>query len=332
MKTIFSAIQPTNNLTIGNYIALKSFMKRQENKCYFSVADLHALTIPRDPKELADKVRRLYALFLVAGVDRKKSTLFVQSHVSAHSELSWIITCSSYMGELNRMTQFKDKSHKMKSIPTGIFVYPNLMAADILLYDTDIVPVGADQKQHVEITRDLAERINAKYGKVFTIPKPEIAKLDEGSKIMSLDDPENKKMSKSNPNLNSKIGMDYSAKQIKTAISKAVTDSEGVIRFDTKAKAGISNLMIIHSQFSHKSIAEIEKHYSGVGYGEFKKDIINLITEEIQETQKQIEDLIKSSDLDKYMKEGKEEAEHKANAVLSRVQQAMGLKSSASKF
>lgn len=325
MKTVFTGIQPTNDLTIANYLALKSFVKQQDHSnCFFSIVNLHAITFPKDPAELLQRTRDLFALYIVAGVDPEKSCLFVQSDVPAHSELSWLITCSSYMGELSRMTQFKDKSSKMKSIPTGVFMYPVLMAADILLYDTDIVPVGADQKQHVEIARDLAERMNNKYGDIFVIPKPEIAKQHEGAKIMALDDP-SIKMSKSNPNINSKIGMNYTEKQIKTAISRAVTDSEAVVRYDEKNKPGVSNLMVIHSCFSGLSILEIEKKFEGQGYGAFKKDLTSVVTEEVLKVQGQVADITGSGKIDQLMELGKKKAQERALPVLNRVKKALGL-------
>ncbi len=331
MKTFFTGIQPTNDLTIGNYLSLKNFLKQQDSfHPIFCVVNLHAITLPQDPKTLREKVERLFALYLAAGVDTEKSTLFVQSDVPEHTELSWLLTCNSYMGELNRMTQFKDKISNLKggdnvSIPAGLYMYPVLMAADILLYDTDVVPVGADQKQHVELARNIAERFNNKYGKTFVVPEPLIAKVEEGAKILSLDDPEHKKMSKSNPNKLSKIGVNYTPAEVKASISKAVTDSEGTIRYAPEEKAGVSNLMVIHSKFSGLTIPEIEKKYSGLGYGVFKKDIIELVSDELTAVQSKVEDILASGELPELMKQGAEAAREKASAVVKRTKNAMGL-------
>lgn len=330
MKRLFTGIQPTNDLTIGNYLSLKNFLKRQyDQTSLFCVVDLHAITLAHDPKTLREKVDRLMALYIAAGVDTKKSVLFVQSDVPEHTELSWLLTCNSYMGELNRMTQFKDKTAKMNqgdqvSIPTGIYMYPVLMAADILLYDTDYVPVGADQKQHVELARNLAERFNNKYGQTFVVPEPVIAKVDEGSKILALDDP-SKKMSKSNPNRLSKIGMDYTPEEIKSSISKAVTDSEGVIRYAPEEKPGVSNLMVIYSKFSGLSIPEVELKFQGSGYGNLKKELIGLIGGELAEMQKKIDEILSSGVIADLRASGAKAAREIAVPVLERVKRAMGI-------
>lgn len=348
-KTFFTGIQPTNDLTIANYAFLKQFLQKQrDDEGYFCVVDLHALTLPKDPLALKEMIDRLYALYVVCGVDLTKSTLFVQSHVPQHSELAWLLTCNSYMGELNRMTQFKDKvaglggnaeeaseseagvERKARannvSIPTGLYMYPVLMAADILLYDVDYVPVGADQKQHVELTRNIAERMNQKFGSLYKVPEPVIAKAEEGAKIMSLDLPGEKKMSKSSTVKNSKIGMNYTAAEIKTAISKAVTDSEGQVRYAPTEKPGVSNLMVIHSTFSGLSIPEIETRFEGQGYGALKKDLTELITTEVLDVQQKIEALVKSGDLRDMMAEGAEKAKRKASEVLLRTQKALGIR------
>ncbi len=332
MKTLFTGIQPTNDLTIGNYLSLKNFLKKQDDyKCFFCVVNLHAITLPKDPKTLKEKVERLYALYLAAGVDTKKSTIFVQSDVPEHSELSWLLTCNSYMGELNRMTQFKDKISNLKggdnvSIPAGLYMYPVLMAADILLYDTDVVPVGADQKQHVELARNIAERFNNKYGQTFIVPEPVIAKAEEGSKVMSLDNPAEKKMSKSNPNKFSKIGVNYTPDEVKKSISKAVTDSEGVVRYDPVEKPGVSNLMVIHSKFSGMTLPEIEQKYAGVGYGAFKKDITEVVADELTSVQTKVEEILASGELSVLMAEGAKSARETASVVLKRTQEAMGIR------
>lgn len=330
MKTLFTGIQPTNELTIGNYLSLKNFLKKQyDQKSLFCVVNLHAITLAHDPHTLKEKADRLFALYMAAGVDTEHSILFVQSDVPEHTELSWLLTCNSYMGELNRMTQFKDKTSKMNqgdqvSIPTGIYMYPVLMAADILLYDTDFVPVGMDQKQHVELARNLAERFNHKYGQTFVVPEPVIAKADEGSKILALDDP-TKKMSKSNPNRLSKIGVDYSPAEVKSAISKAVTDSDGVVRYAPEEKPGVSNLMVIYSKFSGLSIAEVEKKFQGSGYGAFKKELTAIITDELTEIQKKVDEIISSGMIADVRASGAKAAREIAVPVLERAKRAMGI-------
>lgn len=330
MKTMFTGIQPTNDLTVGNYLSLKNFLARQfDFRSIFCVVNLHAITLPYDAQTLKEKTDRLFALYLAAGVDPEQSLLFVQSDVPEHTELSWLLTCSSYMGELNRMTQFKEKTAgigkgEQISIPTGIFMYPVLMAADILLYDTDIVPVGSDQKQHVELARNIAERWNNKYGEVFKIPEPLIAKAEEGSKVLALDDP-TKKMSKSNPNKLSKIGMNYTAAEIKASISRAVTDSDGVIAYDPEKKAGISNLMVLYSKFSGSDMREIERRFSGQGYGAFKKELTEMIQDALSKLQETSERIMKSGELESMKRSGAERAREIAVPVLERVKRAMGI-------
>ena len=269
MKRVFSGIQPTGNIHIGNYLgALKQFVELQDNSdCIYCIVDLHSITVPQDPKKLRESIRNVAALYLAVGVDPKKSTVFVQSDVPGHSELSWILTCCSYTGELSRMTQFKQKSKEKESAPTGLFMYPVLMAADILLYDTQIVPVGDDQKQHIELTRDLAVRINGKYGK-DTLVVPEGKYMKSGARIMALDEPTNK-MSKSAENEFSRISLLDPPNKIKKAIMRATTDSDGEVRFDVENKPGISNLLSIYSVFSGISIEQLEKKYQGSGYGDF---------------------------------------------------------------
>ncbi|MDO4754561.1 MAG: tryptophan--tRNA ligase [Bacillota bacterium] len=330
MKTLFTGIQPTNDLTVGNYLSLKNFLKKQDDlKSLFCVVNLHAITLNHDPQTLREKVDRLFALYMAAGVDIEKSILFVQSDVPEHTELSWLLTCNSYMGELNRMTQFKDKTAKINkgdqvSIPTGIYMYPILMAADILLYDTHYVPVGADQKQHVELARNIAERFNHKYGEIFVVPEPVIAKVDEGSKILALDDP-SKKMSKSNENKFSKIGVNYTADEIKASISKAVTDSDGVVRYAPEEKPGVSNLMVIYSKFSGLNISEVEKKFQGVGYGVFKKELTAVIADELGELQKKVNKIIASGEISRLRAGGAAAAREIAVPVLERAKRAMGI-------
>ena len=248
-KVILSGIQATGNLTLGNYIgALKNFAKLQdEYDCYYMIANLHALTVRRDPEELRTNTLKIIATYIAAGIDPDKSCIFIQSQVPEHSELTWVLNCYTYMGELNRMTQFKDKSAKhADNINSGLFTYPVLMASDILLYQPDLVPTGDDQKQHVEITRNIAERFNNLYGKTFEVPNPYIPKI--GARIMGLQDPTSK-MSKSTTNPNDSIFLIDTPEEITKKIKKAVTDSEGIVRYDVENKPGISNLMEIYGRY-----------------------------------------------------------------------------------
>src|SRR5574342_545498 len=264
MKTIFSGIQPSGTITLGNYIgALKQFVELQhEYNCFFCIVDQHAITVPQDRLVLRQNIRSLAALYLAVGIDPEKVTLFIQSEVPAHAQAGWMLQCVAYIGELERMTQFKDKSTGKEAVSAGLLTYPPLMAADILLYGTDLVPVGEDQKQHLELTRDLAERFNKKYNDIFTIPEVRIAKV--GARVMSLQDPL-KKMSKSDPNNKAFISMLDDPKQIEKKIKSAVTDSEGIVQYDKENKPGISNLISIYSILSKKSIADIEALYEGKG-------------------------------------------------------------------
>ena len=325
MKRVFSGIQPTGNIHIGNYLgALKQFVELQDNSdCIYCIVDLHSITVPQDPKKLRESIRNVAALYLAVGLDPKKSTVFVQSDVPGHSELSWILTCCSYTGELSRMTQFKQKSKEKESAPTGLFMYPVLMAADILLYDTQIVPVGDDQKQHIELTRDLAVRINGKYGK-DTLVVPEGKYMKSGARIMALDEPTNK-MSKSAENEFSRISLLDPPNKIKKAIMRATTDSDGEVRFDAENKPGISNLLSIYSVFSGISIEQLEKKYQGSGYGDFKKDLVEVVVDALAPIQQKYNDVMESGELDKILKEGAEKAGAIAQKTLRRVKENFGL-------
>ena len=264
-KVILSGIQATGNLTLGNYIgALKNFVKMQDDfDCNYMIANMHALTVRRDPEELRENTLKVLATYIAAGIDPKKSTIFVQSQVHEHAELGWVLDCYTYMGELSRMTQFKDKSAKhADNINAGLFTYPSLMAGDILLYQADIVPVGEDQKQHLEITRDLAERFNKIYGDTFKVPEPYIAK--SGARIMGLQDPTSK-MSKSSTIPNDTILLIDTPEEIMKKVKKAITDSEGIVKFDVENKPGVSNLMTIYSVIKNISIEDVEKEFEGKG-------------------------------------------------------------------
>ncbi|HML35873.1 MAG TPA: tryptophan--tRNA ligase [Bacillota bacterium] len=324
MKRVFSGVQPTGNIHIGNYLgALKQFVELQEdNDCIYCIVDLHSITLPQDPKVLKENILNVAALYLAVGLDPEKSIIFIQSMVPGHAELSWVLMCNSYTGELSRMTQFKQKSKDSESAPTGLFTYPILMAADILLYDTDVVPVGNDQKQHIEITRDLAERVNNKYGKTFVVPDGRF--LKEGARIMSLDDPSSK-MSKSAENIHSRISLLDDANKIKKSIMRATTDSEGSIRFDMENKPGVSNLVNIYSAFSGMGVAEIEKKYAGCGYGEFKKDLVDVATDAILPIQQRYNEIRKSQELIDILKDGAEKANAISEKTLKRVKEKFGL-------
>lgn len=324
MKTIFSGIQPSGMITIGNYIgALKQFVALQnEYNCYFCIADQHAITVPQDPKTLQKNIRSLAALYLAVGLDPNKATLFIQSEVPAHAQAAWMLQCISYIGELERMTQFKDKSAGKEAVSAGLLTYPPLMAADILLYSADLVPVGDDQKQHIELTRDLAERFNKKYNDIFTIPDIHLPKV--GARIMSLQEP-TKKMSKSDPNQKGFISMLDEPKQIEKKIKSAVTDSDGVVKFDKENKPGVSNLMSIYSIFGNISIEDLEKKYEGKGYGVFKTDLAEVIINALQPIQDRYKELIDSDELDNILDEGAEKAALVANKMLRKMEKAMGL-------
>ena len=324
MKRVFSGVQPTGNIHIGNYLgALKQFVELQEEMaCLYCIVDLHSITLPQDPKELRNHILDVAALYLAVGLDPKKSTIFVQSDVPGHSELAWILTCNSYTGELSRMTQFKQKSRGEESAPTGLFSYPLLMAADILLYDTDIVPVGNDQKQHIELTRDIAIRINNKYGDVFVVPDGRFLKA--GARIMALDEPTNK-MSKSAVNVHSRISLLDEPSKIKKSIMRATTDSDGEIRYDLENKPGVSNLLSIYSVFSGKSIVELESAYGGQGYGALKGDLVDLVCEKLQPIRERYHEIRNSEELTSSLRDGAERANAIAEVTMRRVKERFGL-------
>ncbi|WP_187143780.1 tryptophan--tRNA ligase [Bacillus tuaregi] len=324
MKTIFSGIQPSGTITLGNYIgALKQFVELQdEYNCYFCIVDQHAITVPQDPIVLRKNIRSLAALYLAVGLNPDKATLFIQSEVPAHAQAAWMMQCISYIGELERMTQFKDKSAGKDAVSAALLTYPPLMVADILLYSADLVPVGEDQKQHLELTRDLAERFNKKYNDIFTIPEVRIPKV--GARIMSLQDP-TKKMSKSDPNQKAFISLLDEPKQIEKKIKSAVTDSDGIVKYDIENKPGVSNLLSIYSIFSGKTIPEIESEYEGKGYGDFKGDLAKVVIEALSPIQQKYYDLMESSELDDILDKGAEKANQVASKMLKKMENAMGL-------
>lgn len=326
MSVIFSGIQPSGNLTLGNYLgALRNFTKVQdENECYYCVVNQHAITVPQDPKMLHERTRQLAAIYLAAGLNPEKAVLFVQSEVPEHVQLGWIMTTMSYVGELERMTQYKDKASKRgDSVPAGLLTYPPLMAADILLYQTNLVPVGDDQKQHLEITRDLAQRFNRVYGEdVFTIP--EILLGQDGTRVMSLQEP-TKKMSKSDDNQTATVYLLDTPKDIEKKIKRAQTDSDNAVRYDREAKPGISNLMDIFAALTDKSHEEIERAYAGQGYGTFKKDVAEATISVLEPIQKRYAELIDTPELDVILTKGAEKAREKASKTYETVTKAMGL-------
>ncbi|WP_127837019.1 tryptophan--tRNA ligase [Clostridium prolinivorans] len=323
-KVIFSGIQPSGELTLGNYLgAIKNWIKLQdEYECYFCVVDLHAITVKQEPKNLRARTLEVMATYIASGIDPKKNTIFIQSHVPAHSEAAWLLNCYTYMGELGRMTQYKDKSQKYgESVAAGLFNYPVLMAADILLYQTDLVPVGSDQKQHLELARDIAKRFNNTYSETFVIPEPYIA--PNGAKIMSLQEP-TKKMSKSDDNPNSYILIMDPPEVIRKKISRAVTDSIGVVKYRDE-QPGVKNLMTILSTLTGMSIDEIEKKYEGQGYAQFKKDVAEAIISELEPIQKKIKELLADKVyLESIYKAGAEKANYVALKTLRKMQKKIG--------
>ncbi len=324
MKTIFSGIQPSGTITIGNYIgALKQFVELQdEYNCYFCIVDEHAITVPQDPQVLRKNIRSLAALYIAVGLDPNKATLFIQSEVPAHAQAAWMMQCIAYIGELERMTQFKDKSSGKDAVSAALLTYPPLMVADILLYSAHLVPVGEDQKQHLELTRDLAERFNKKYAEIFTIPEVRIPKV--GARIMSLQDP-TKKMSKSDSNQKGFISMLDEPKQIEKKIKSAVTDSEGIVKYDVENKPGVSNLLSIYSIFSGKTINELEELYEGKGYGVFKGDLAGTIIESLSPIQQRYHELMESEELDEILDRGAQQANAVASKMVKKMENAMGL-------
>lgn len=325
-KILYSGMQATGKLTLGNYMgALKNWMTlNEEYECFFGVMDFHSLTVRQEPAEFRKRARDLFALYVAAGLDPEKNCIYFQSHVSSHAELSWILSCFTYMGELNRMTQFKDKAAKhADNINAGLYTYPVLMAADILLYQADVVPVGKDQLQHLEITRDIAQRFNSIYGDVFTIPEAYMGKA--GAKIMSLQDP-TRKMSKSDENANASVYLMDDADTVRRKFKRAVTDSEAEVRYDWDNKPGISNLMDIYGATTGKTTDEIEKEFAGKGYGDFKMAVGDAVAAMLTPMQTRFEELIKDKEyLDKMIKQNDEKAYYFSQKTLRKVKKKVGL-------
>ena len=323
-KTVFSGVQPSGNLTIGNYLgAIKNFAHfSEEYKTFYCVVDLHAITVRQVPAELRRRTYETLALYMACGLDPKKNTLFVQSHVPAHAELGWILDCYTMFGELSRMTQFKDKSAKnAQNINAGLFTYPALMAADILLYGTDVVPVGIDQKQHLELARDVAMRFNQVYGDTFTVPEEYISQ--DTMKIMSLAEP-TAKMSKSDPNQNAVVYILDKKDDVMRKFKRAVTDSDAVVRY-SEDKPGVSNLMTIYRAFTGKSYEDIEAEFAGRGYGDFKLAVGEACADGLAGVRSEFDRLIADKAyLESVMKAGADEASYYARKIMSKVRRKIG--------
>ncbi|MEX6262305.1 tryptophan--tRNA ligase [Staphylococcus haemolyticus] len=325
METLFSGIQPSGIPTIGNYIgALKQFADVQNDyDCYFCIVDQHAITVPQDKIKLRKQIRQLAAIYLASGINPEKATLFIQSEVPAHVQAGWMLTTISSVGELERMTQYKDKAQKrIDGIPAGLLTYPPLMAADIVIYNTNIVPVGEDQKQHMELTRNLVERFNSRYNDILV--KPEIRMPKVGGRVMSLQDP-TKKMSKSDGNQKNFISLldepNVAAKKIKSA----VTDSDGIIKFDRDNKPGISNLLTIYSSLTNESIKDLEAKYENEGYGKFKTDLSEIVKDFLINFQEKYNEFYNSDKLDDILDHGRDKAQKASFKTLKKMERAMGL-------
>ncbi len=329
MKTIVSGVQPSGKLTLGNYLgAIKNFVDLQNeaefDEFFVFVADLHAITIPKNPTELRQSIRNLAALYIACGLDPKKITLFIQSEVHEHAELGYLLQTITYIGELERMTQYKDKKVKQtEGVSSALLTYPVLMAGDILLYNANSVPVGQDQKQHLELTRTLAERFNFKFGETFNVPEPLIVKT--GAKIMSLQDP-TKKMSKSDVVEKASIFLDDEENIIRKKISSAVTDSDGLIKFDPVNKPGVSNLLTIMSCCTNESIDSIVARFEGKGYGEFKNAVADSVVTTLKPIQQKYKELLNDKTyIDSVLDEGAQKASYFARKTLSKVTRKMGI-------
>lgn len=323
-KRVLSCIQPSGMLTLGNYLgALKNWVSMQEEfDCTFAVADLHAITVRQEPAKLRSQIYSTYALLLALGIDPEKNTLFIQSHVAEHTALSWLLSCNTQFGEMSRMTQFKDKSQKHpENVNVGLFSYPVLMAADILLYKPDLVPVGHDQKQHLEIARDIAIRFNNKYGDVFTIPEPYIPKI--GARVMSLQDP-SKKMSKSDDNPNSWVAILDDKDTVIRKFKRAVTDSDACVKL-SEDKPGISNLITIYSAVTGKTADEVEKEFSGKGYGDFKLAVGETVADTLAPIKAEYDRIITDKKaLEALYREGAQKAEYIARKTYFKAMKKVG--------
>lgn len=323
MKRMLTGLQPTGVITLGNYIgAIKQMVKYQdEYESFIFVADLHAITVPKEKFNLKENTKSLIALYLACGIDPNKNTIFVQSQNEYHANLSWILECNTYFGELSRMHQFKEKSKGKENFTAGLFTYPVLMASDIIIYDTDYVPVGIDQKQHVEIARDIAERFNKKFGNTFIVPEPLISA--SGTKIMDLIEP-TRKMSKSSENQNGVIRLLDDLSVIRKKIMRATTDSESSIRYDEKNKPGISNLINIYSALTNKEVEEIENEFKNSNYGTFKKCVADVVVSEIEKIQSRYNEYLNGNLIDEILRKGAEKTRIYAKAKYEAVKNKIG--------
>lgn len=324
MKKILTGLQPTGVITLGNYLgAIKQMVKYQdEYESFIFIADLHSITVPQDPKELKENIKSLLALYLACGIDKEKNTIFIQSENEYHTNISWILECNTYFGELSRMTQFKDKSQKNTNFSAGLFTYPVLMASDILAYDIDYVPVGIDQKQHVEIARDIAIRFNKKYKETFKVP--DVLINESATKIMDLVNPD-KKMSKSSENQKGVIRLLDDPKTIRKKIMSATTDSETEVRYDPENKPGISNLINIYSALTNKTKEEIEQEMKGQNYGTFKSKVADETVKEIEKIQEKYHKIIESEELDEILNKGIEKTRELAKQKYELIKEKVGL-------
>lgn len=328
MKRIVSGIKPTGTLTLGNYIgAIQQFVALQkampEDEFFLFIADLHALTTPQEPKELRQRIKEIAGMYIACGLDPQRTVLYIQSEIKEHAELGYLLQCFTYMGELERMTQYKEKTNKKDVLLTSsLFTYPALMAADIILYDADYVPVGEDQKQHLELTRDIASRFNNRYGEFFTVPEPIIPKV--GARIMDLQDPY-KKMSKSDDTDKGYISLFDDPAIASKKIKSAITDSIGIVQFDPETQPGIANLLIIYSTLTKESIDAIIEKYKGLGYKEFKSDLAEIVSNKLNEIQSAYQAIVSSNMLDEILDRGKERAQLIAHKKLEKCKQKIGL-------
>lgn len=324
MKRMLTGLQPSGELTIGSLIGgiSGSVQYQNEYESFIFVPDMHAITVPQNPKELHERIKKNVALYIACGIDPKKNTIYIQSENFYHANLAWVLECNTYMGETSRMTQYKEKSQNMENIPVGLFTYPILMAADILLYDADLVPTGIDQKQHIELARNIATRFNNKYGDTFNIPEPMISKTN--AKIMDLQNP-TKKMSKSTQNPKGIIYLLDTDETIRKKIASATTDSDNQVKYDVENKPGISNLLTIYAYFKKMSIEDTEKHFNSSNYKDFKTEVADAIIEGLAPIKKRYEELINSEKLDKILDEGREKVMKIAEKKIKEVYQKVGL-------
>ncbi len=324
MKRILTGLQPTGVITLGNYVGAIRKMKQLQDEydSFIFVADMHAITIPQDREQLPKNIRSLVALYLACGIDPKKNTIYIQSENIYHANVSWMLECNSYYGELSRMTQFKDKSRKNANFTVGLLTYPVLMAADIIIYDADYVPVGVDQKQHVELARDIAIRFNKKYGDTFKVP--DFYYTDTEVKIMDLQDP-TKKMSKSAENPKGVIKLLDDLDDVRKKIMKAATDSESIVRFDPENKPGVSNLMGIYAALTYKSMEEIEEEFKDQNYGTFKKAVADVVCAELEKIQTRYYEILNGTELDRILDEGREKTLAMAKEKYEMMKKKIGL-------